>query len=95
MARELTKTHEEIVRGSLGELAARYATGRPLGEVTLLVGGISAGEPTAEDDDDALVARARALLDTGLSARDVADALSAESQRPRRDIYQLVLAVRR
>jgi 16S rRNA (cytidine1402-2'-O)-methyltransferase len=94
VARELTKTHEEIVRGSLGELAQRYGSGRPLGEVTLVVGGTSGGEQ-ASDDEDALVLRARALLGTGLSARDVADTLAGESNRPRRDLYQLVLAARR
>jgi len=94
LARELTKTHEELVRGSLGELAQRYADTRPLGEVTLVVAGSAAGEQVT-DDDDTLVARAKSLLGTGMSARDVADALAAESQRPRRDIYQIVLAVRR
>jgi 16S rRNA (cytidine1402-2'-O)-methyltransferase len=95
VARELTKTHEEFVRGTLGELAARYAADRPLGEVTLVVGSAGEDEQVGDHDEDALVLRARALLDTGLSARDVADALAAESKRPRRDIYQLVLAVRR
>ncbi len=93
LARELTKTHEEIVRGSLGELAQRYGGDRPLGEVTLVVGG--APEEGATDDDDALVERARALLASGMSARDAANTLAAESHRPRRDIYQLVLAARR
>jgi 16S rRNA (cytidine1402-2'-O)-methyltransferase len=94
VARELTKTHEELVRGSLGELAQRYAETRPLGEVTLVVGGATDGEQLI-DDEDVLVARAKSLLATGMSARDVAEALAAESQRPRRDIYQLVLAVKR
>src|SRR3954471_24815016 len=39
VARELTKEHEEFVRASLGELAERYREERPLGEVTLVVGG--------------------------------------------------------
>jgi 16S rRNA (cytidine1402-2'-O)-methyltransferase len=94
LARELTKTHEEIVRGSLGELARRYKETRPLGEVTLLMGGIDQGEELGEDED-ALAERARMLLSTGLSARDVADTLAGESKRSRRDIYQLVLALRR
>jgi 16S rRNA (cytidine1402-2'-O)-methyltransferase len=93
VARELTKTHEELVRGTLDELARRYADDRPLGEITLVVGGASVDEIT--DDDDDLVERVRSLLDTGMSARDVADALAGESTRSRRDIYQLVLAVRR
>jgi 16S rRNA (cytidine1402-2'-O)-methyltransferase len=94
VARELTKTHEELVRGTLGELAARYAEARPLGEITLVVGGASEGPQAGEEDEDALVERARSLLATGMSARDVADALACESKRSRRDIYQVVLAVR-
>jgi 16S rRNA (cytidine1402-2'-O)-methyltransferase len=95
LAREITKIHEEFVRGTLAELAERYAETRPLGEVTLLVGSVPEGEPSSDDDDDELVERARSLLGTGMSARDVADTLAGESKRSRRDIYQLVLAVRR
>jgi len=94
LARELTKTHEELVRGTLGELARRYAETRPLGEVTLVVGGANEGEQAVEDED-ALIARAKSLLAQGTSARDVADALSAESQRPRRELYQLVLGLKK
>ena len=36
----------------------------------------------------------RTLLATGMSARDVADALAVDSKRPRREIYQVVLAVK-
>lgn len=92
VARELTKTHEELVRGSLGELAQRYATLRPLGEVTLVVGGATA---PAADDDEGLAERASVLLGQGLSARDVADRLAAESPRGRRELYQLVLSLRK
>jgi 16S rRNA (cytidine1402-2'-O)-methyltransferase len=95
IARDLTKTHEELIRGSLGELAKRYSEERPLGEITIVVGGAEEGEDSVEDDDDMLSARARSLLSTGMSARDVADALAEVSRRPRRDIYQLVLAIRR
>jgi 16S rRNA (cytidine1402-2'-O)-methyltransferase len=92
VARELTKTHEEIVRGTLGELAERFAEARPLGEVTLVVGG---GSGAADmDDEETLAARARALLASGRSPRDVADTLAAESQRSRRDIYQIVLGLK-
>ena len=93
LARELTKVHEEIVRGSLGELARRYQAERPLGEVTLVVGG--ADPQAGGDDEDALCEHARALLASGMSARDAADTLAAESQRPRRELYQLVLALRK
>jgi 16S rRNA (cytidine1402-2'-O)-methyltransferase len=90
VARELTKTHEELVRDRLPALAARYADDRPLGEVTLVVGG--APEPTIADDDT-LRARAAELLSTGSSTRDVVDQLTADTSLPRAQIYDLVLSV--
>ncbi len=92
VARELTKTHEEFVRGSLASLAQRYATERPLGEITILVGGAS-GEITCVAQPDDLRGRARDLLAQGMSARDAADALASESGHPRRETYRLVLEV--
>ena len=47
VCRELTKLHEEIVRGSAAELAARYAAEPPRGEIVLVVGGAPA--PTGAD----------------------------------------------
>jgi 16S rRNA (cytidine1402-2'-O)-methyltransferase len=95
LARELTKTHEEFVRGTLAELADRYVSERPLGEVTLVVGGASAQEQEGDGhSDDEIRARARALLAGGLSARDAADALASETGRPRRETYRLVLDLR-
>jgi 16S rRNA (cytidine1402-2'-O)-methyltransferase len=95
VARELTKTHEEFVRGTLAELAERYASERPLGEVTLVVSG--AAEETGEGDgqcDEEIRVRARSLLASGLSARDAADTLASETGRPRRETYRLVLDLR-
>ena len=95
VARELTKTHEEFVRGTLAELAARYASERPLGEVTLVVGGAPAQEREGDGQcDEEVRARARSLLASGLSARDAADALASETGRPRRETYRLVLDLR-
>lgn len=44
LARELTKVHEEIVRGTAAELAARYASARPKGEVTVVIAPAREGE---------------------------------------------------
>ena len=93
VARELTKPYEELVRDDLGALAARYATDRPLGEVTLVVEG--AAESAAEDIDDAdLLERARALIAQGQSTRDTARELAALTGRQRRDVYKLITAAR-
>ena len=94
LARELTKTHEELVRLPLGALTARYESERPLGEITLLVAGApdpdEAAGPTASPE---LTERARRLLAANYSARDVADILAAETNRPRKEIYPLVLSL--
>ncbi len=45
VCRELTKIHEEVVRGTAGELAARYEGEPPRGEVVLVIGGAQPGEP--------------------------------------------------
>ncbi|MEH3053202.1 MAG: 16S rRNA (cytidine(1402)-2'-O)-methyltransferase [Patulibacter minatonensis] len=67
VARELTKLHEEIVRGSAGELAARYAGAPPKGEVTLVVGGA-----TAEVDDEAAIEAVERLVAAGARTKDAA-----------------------
>ena len=47
VARELTKVHEEIVRGTAAEIAPRYAAGRTRGEITVVIAPPSEGEPDA------------------------------------------------
>jgi 16S rRNA (cytidine1402-2'-O)-methyltransferase len=44
VCRELTKVHEEVVRGTAGELAARYADSPPRGEIVLVVGPANGGD---------------------------------------------------
>ncbi len=68
VCRELTKLHEEIVRGSAAELAERFAAAPPRGEVVLVVGGASAGE----GDLPAAVEALRRLVDAGARARPAA-----------------------
>jgi 16S rRNA (cytidine1402-2'-O)-methyltransferase len=91
VARELTKEHEEFVRAPLGALAERYRDQRPLGEITLVVGGAPEREGGAEDDAE-LARRAVALLAAGFRTRNVADILAAETGRRRKELYDLVLA---
>lgn len=91
IGRELTKLHEEILRGSLAALRARIAGVAVRGEVTVVIaggsaGGIAAGAPT-DAVDDAIVS----ALAAGRSVREVADELSARLGRPRRALYRRAL----
>ena len=89
IARELTKLHEEFVRGTLAELAEWAAT-TPRGEIVLVIEG--APEPDDATDDEILVAL-RARLAEGLSGRDAADSVAAELGVGRRRAYQLTLGI--
>ena len=87
VARELTKLHEEIARGTLAELADRFAEGAR-GEVTVVVEGAAEAAPA---EGDALRARVRERLAAGLSPRDVAAEVARETGAKRRDVYALAL----
>jgi len=91
VCRELSKTHEEIRRGTLGELA-EWAAGGLLGEVTLVV----AGRDQAPAMDAAAAAAEVAVREAAGTPRKEANAaVAAESDLPRRDVYNAVVAARR
>jgi 16S rRNA (cytidine1402-2'-O)-methyltransferase len=69
VCRELTKLHEEIVRGSAADLAVRYADAPPKGEVALVVGPSSA---TTDSKLDVAVEAARELILSGAKPRPAA-----------------------
>ncbi len=89
VARELTKVFEETRAGTLEELAGYYAAAPPRGEVTVLVAGAGKRVREEEPPPDA-EARARALLAQGMTRRDVADQLAAETGITRNTAYRLV-----
>ena len=90
VCRELTKTHEEIVRGTLGELA-EWAGDGVLGEITVVLAGA-----TPKADVAALVAEVNALVDAGARVKDAcAEVIAANRGAPsRRDLYDAVLRSR-
>lgn len=89
VARELTKVHEEIVRGTLASLAKDRDTWR--GEIAIVLGGWSPDLRGEEIDDDAVDARIDRELEGGTHAKTVADVVAAWSGRPRRVIYERVV----
>ncbi|OBF19765.1 16S rRNA (cytidine(1402)-2'-O)-methyltransferase [Mycobacterium sp. ACS4331] len=90
VCRELTKTHEEIVRGTLAELADWAADG-VLGEITVVLAGAT---PVA--DIDTLAAEVAELVETGMRVKDACQhVVSAHPGAPsRRELYDAVLRSR-
>jgi 16S rRNA (cytidine1402-2'-O)-methyltransferase len=84
LCRELTKTHEEVRRASLAELAD-WAAGEVRGEITLVVAG--ADQQPAAVSDEAIAAAVLAKVGEGLSRRDASAAVAQELGLPRRAVY--------
>jgi 16S rRNA (cytidine1402-2'-O)-methyltransferase len=99
LARELTKVHEQWLRGTLSTLKARYGgQDEPRGEYTLVIAGASqASQSQTEDEPEALAIRARdrlrELFDAGNGTRDAAAIVARELGLPRREMYRLALDV--
>lgn len=90
VCRELTKTYEEVKRGTLGELAAWAAEG-VRGEITVVVEG--APEKGAEDVDAAeLVRRVRVREEAGERRKEAIASVAAEAGRPKREVFDAVVA---
>ena len=86
VTREMTKLHEEVWVGTLGEAVERW-TGEIKGEITLVLEGGSLTPVTAE----AAIAEARSLVDAGNSPSDAARSVAQASGVSRRVIYQALL----
>jgi 16S rRNA (cytidine1402-2'-O)-methyltransferase len=88
VCRELTKTYEEVKRGSVAELAA-WAGAGVRGEITLVVAGTS--RAPQEMTDDEIKEAVHAIQAQGSSRRDAIDAVAAQTGLPRRRVYNASL----
>jgi 16S rRNA (cytidine1402-2'-O)-methyltransferase len=85
VCRELTKAHEEVVRGTASELAERYASGAVKGEVALVLGPSS--DSAAGSEDRALDAL-RELVDAGARPRKAASVVAGLTGRRANELYR-------
>jgi 16S rRNA (cytidine1402-2'-O)-methyltransferase len=92
VARELTKVHEQLVRGTCAELAADAREW--IGEIAVVLGQHDPGDRAETVDDAALDARIDEALARGEHPRTAADRLAAWSGRRKRDVYERVVARR-
>ncbi len=90
VCRELTKTYEEVVRGSLDELASWASSGPPRGEITLVVAGASPSVAPVPDDAG-LRAAVAGHEAAGTTRRDAIVLVAREHGVPKRTVYQAVV----
>jgi 16S rRNA (cytidine1402-2'-O)-methyltransferase len=89
VCRELTKIHEEVVRGTAAELAARFAE-QARGEITLVIAGNRDQAPEISEED--LLQRIDELLASGASVRDSAAELAKETGVRKQELYARIQA---
>jgi 16S rRNA (cytidine1402-2'-O)-methyltransferase len=86
VCRELTKVHEEVVRGTAAELAERYASSPPRGEVVLVVG--PAARDSAAPEDPAGLDALRRLVEAGAKPRKAATIVAELTGAKANDLYR-------
>jgi len=91
VCRELTKTHEEIRRGSLGELA-EWAAGEVRGEITLVVAG--AAQTVGDVTPDALAAEVAAREAAGQPRKEAIAEVARQRGVPKRAVFDAVVAAK-
>jgi 16S rRNA (cytidine1402-2'-O)-methyltransferase len=89
VCRELTKTYEEVRRGTLADLAEWAAAGEVRGEITLVIAG--ATRTAAEVVPAILRDEVEAQVAKGSSRRDAVDAVAGRHGLSRREVYAVVL----
>ena len=86
VCRELTKVHEEVVRGTASALAERYAAEEPRGEIVLVVGPAAEGAAAEADAVEAV----RKLVEAGARARPAAGVVAGLTGVPANALYRAV-----
>jgi 16S rRNA (cytidine1402-2'-O)-methyltransferase len=95
--RELTKTYEEVARGRLDEIAARFAQGQALGEVTIVIEGARRTQqdmlrvPVALDEAGTI----EILREAGLTLKQASALIAKLTGLSRRDVYQRAVTAKK
>ena len=91
IAREVSKVHEEFLRGTIGELISQLAEREVKGELTIIVQGASGDLPVPEEE---LKAEIRRLADAGVGVKQISELLGDRYQLAKRDVYQMAVKLK-
>jgi 16S rRNA (cytidine1402-2'-O)-methyltransferase len=90
VAREITKLHEQVWRGTLAAARAWVTEREPPGEIVLVLAGAPEAAPPGDED---IVAAVRSEMAAGSSARDAARTVASRLDVPRRRAYEIASAL--
>jgi 16S rRNA (cytidine1402-2'-O)-methyltransferase len=89
VVREISKTYEEVIRGSIKELVTWANSKEVLGEITLVVAGIE--NVGKKEVDEEAVNNVKRLVDAGSSFKDAVQEVSTQRGLSRRELYEASL----
>ena len=89
ICREMTKTYEETVRGTLEELLVWSTSKEILGEITMVVAGVPAGSAVKTADE--MVARVREFESAGMDRKEAIATVAKEFELPKKVVYAAVV----
>lgn len=91
LARELTKLHEEFLRGKISTMIEKYSHEEIRGEFVLVVAGMSAENESAEVTEEEVRAAIRAEFESNRSVKDISALLAEQFHWKKSDVYRLAL----
>jgi 16S rRNA (cytidine1402-2'-O)-methyltransferase len=89
VVREISKTYEEVIRGSLNELVTWANSKEVLGEITLVIAGVK--NTGKKEVDDQAIAEVKQLIAAGSSFKDAVQEVSTQRGLSRRELYEASL----
>ncbi|HEX4945579.1 MAG TPA: 16S rRNA (cytidine(1402)-2'-O)-methyltransferase [Blastocatellia bacterium] len=91
LARELTKLHEQFLRGTLADIRAQLQAQEPRGEMTLVIAGANETEDQPPPTDEALSTQLAQIMQTGISRNDALKQLAKRRGLSKKEAYRLLL----
>ena len=91
IGREISKVHEEFLRGALREILATIEQQTVRGEITLVVQGATSGAPVTEEG---VISEIRQLAENGMRVKEISELVGAHHGISKREVYRLALRVK-
>ena len=91
IGREISKVHEEFLRGALREILATVEQQTVRGEITLVVQGATSGAPVSEEG---VISEIRQLAENGMRIKEISELVGAHHGISKREVYRLALRVK-
>lgn len=92
LCREMTKTYEETIRGTIADLQKWANSKEVLGEITVVIGGAAAGNKDVTQRE--IIDRVRKLESVGMDRKEAISAVAKDLDIPKREVFDAMIAAK-